>query len=473
MGRPLATIVAAATIVASLAGCSNDRSSRAGQGDRVPLAELLATDLGGETTRAVVNQNAFGLPAKALPGDLRADFEVGDSFFTQPWVIGPASTTNRDGLGPTFNATACASCHVLDGRAEPPTDEHPDTPGLLLRLSVAGADANGGPAPHPVYGGQLQDRSIPGVPAEGRIGITYEDVPGAFDDGTEFTLRKPIYRIADPAFGDPGPDLRISPRIAPVIVGMGLLEAVPEATVQAAADPSDRDRDGISGRINTVWDENEQRRALGRFGWKANVATVRQQTAGAFSGDLGITSPVLPDADCPAGQAACLGAPNSGNPEIGDSTFDKVVFYTRVLAVPAARDEGDTKVRAGAKVFADAGCASCHTPTLRTGDSDIAALANQTIHPFTDLLLHDLGPGLADDRSDFEASGSEWRTAPLWGIGLVSKINGHTRFLHDGRARSIMEAILWHGGEADNARRNVLASTAEQRETLVAYLESR
>jgi len=468
MRRPLAAIAALTVIAAGAAGCANERSAAPAG---VPLSDLLATDLGGDTTRHVVNQNAFGLPAKELPGDRRADFEVGDSFFTQNWVIAPASTSGRDGLGPTFNATACASCHVFDGRAEPPTEEHPLTPGLLLRLSVAGKAAHGAPAPHPAYGGQLQDRSVPNVPAEGRIAITYRDVDGEFGDGTRYTLRAPSYSIADAAFGDPG-DLLIGPRIAPQIVGMGLLEAIPQADIERAADPDDRDGDGISGRTNTVWDEVAGRVAMGRFGWKANVATVRQQTAGAFSGDVGITSPVFPGADCPSAQAACAAAPSGGDPEIDADTFDDVVFYTRVLAVPSAR-EPDAAIRRGAKVFVDTGCASCHTPTQATGDSDIAALAGQKIHPFTDLLLHDMGADLADGRPDFDASGSEWRTPPLWGIGLVPKINGHTRYLHDGRARNLTEAILWHGGEGTSARDAFRDLPKRDREALISFLESR
>ena len=470
MRRLTVAIVATATLATGAAGCSDTRATNPAP---VRLADLLAADLGGDTTRSVVNQNAFGLPAKALPGSDRSAFEVGDSFFTQNWVIAPASTTSRDGLGPTFNATACASCHVFDGRAEPPSDASPATPGLLLRLSVTGEALRGGPMPHPVYGGQLQDRSVPGVPAEGRIAITTEDIVGTFADGTRYTLQQPTYAVADPAFGDPGDGLLIGPRIAPQIIGMGLLEAVPASTIRAAADPDDADGDGISGRTNTVWDEVANEPALGRFGWKANVPSVRQQTAGAFNGDLGVTSPVFPDEDCTPAQDVCAATPDGGSPEIDDDTFDAVVFYTRVLSVPAARGADDAAVRRGAKVFADSGCASCHTPTLRTGGSDIDALSRQTIHPFTDLLLHDMGPDLADGRPDFEASGSEWRTPPLWGIGLVSKINGHTRFLHDGRARTLLEAVLWHGGEAESSADAVRSLPEADRAALISYLESR
>ncbi len=471
--RPLIVALAAATVAAGLAGCSGGADGADLAAGPAPVAELLAADLGGDTTRNVVNQNAFGLPAKSLPGSARADFEVGDSFFTQNWVIAPASTTSRDGLGPNFNATACAGCHTRDGRASPPTDDDPHATGLLLRLSVEGRRGeHGAPAPDADYGGQLQDQAIPGVTAEGTMAISRTEVSGSFADGSRYTLEKPSYSIAGAAYGDAS-SLLIGPRIAPSVIGMGLLEAVPDATVRAAADPGDRDGDGISGRVNTVWDAVAGHEAVGRFGWKANVATIRQQTAGAYHGDMGISSPVVGTQDCTAVQVGCAAAPTGGTPEIDDKTFDAVVFYTRVLSVPAGRDDDVAEVRRGAAVFEESGCASCHTPTLRTGDSDIGALANQTIHPFTDLLLHDMGPGLADGRPDFEASGSEWRTPPLWGIGLVEKINGHTRFLHDGRARSLLEAVLWHGGEAEASRRHVKAASKADRDALVAYLESR
>lgn len=454
----------------AVAACSteSEKPPIAAQGSP-STEELLAVDLGGDTTRKVINQNAFGLPAKNAPGADRLRFEVGDSFFTQNWVVAPASTTSRDGLGPTFNARACASCHVNDGKASPPTDPTKDNPGLLLRLSRAGTDEHNGPMPDPAYGGQLQDRSIAGVPSEGRIGLTYAEVPGRFGDGTEYSLAKPAYSILDGAFGSTE-GLLIGPRIAPHIIGMGLLESIDGTDIRASADPDDDDKDGISGRVNEVWDGSDM--AIGRFGWKANVATVRQQTAGAFHGDIGISSPVIAEQVCPTVQVACGAQPTGGTPEVDEKTFDEVVFYTRILAVPAARDRDDAEVVRGAKVFAKAGCASCHTPTQRTGASDIDALSDQKIHPFTDLLLHDMGDELADGRPDFDASGSEWRTPPLWGIGLVEKINGHTRFLHDGRARSLLEAVLWHGGEGEAARDAIIDASAEDRAALIRYLES-
>jgi CxxC motif-containing protein (DUF1111 family) len=432
---------------------------------------LLAIDLGGSGSTNAKNRNSFSLPNRSLPGDTRGRFEVGDSFFTQNWISAPASTQSRDGLGPTFNAPACAACHLRDGRGRPPDDKVPNRAGLLFRLSVPGEDEHGGPLPDPVYGGQLQDRAVNGVPPEGRMQIDLEPVEGRYADGTPYTLLAPTYSIAAPAFGPASDDLMISPRVAPGVFGVGLLEAIPDAALEAAADPDDADGDGISGRVNHVWSAETGSAAIGRFGWKANVATVAQQTAGAFHGDIGITSKLFPTNECPEAQVECASVVRSSNPEIDDETFGAVVFYTRVLAVPTRRPAA-TGDEAGARLFEAAGCSSCHTPEQQTGTSDIDALANETIHPYTDLLLHDMGAGLADGRPDFEATGSEWRTAPLWGLGLTETVNDHTRLLHDGRARTIEEAVLWHGGEAAAAQQYFLDLTAAERKQLLAFLES-
>lgn len=432
--------------------------------------------LGGETTRWETSRNAFALPAPALSNQERRIFEVGDSFFTQNWVSAPASTEGRDGLGPTFNAFACSSCHLHDGRGAPPNERGtpPDEPnqlGLLLRLSVPGTGPDGGPNPHPNYGGQLQVRALPGIPAEGQMDLSYEYIAGTYSDGEPYELRLPTFGITEPAFGPLGDDLLISPRLAPQIVGMGLLEAVPAETILDAADPTDSDGDNVSGRANQVTD-SQGNAALGRFGWKAGRASVEEQVAAAFAGDIGITSALFPDENCPAVQSACRVAPNGGSPEITDSRLGSVVLYARTLAVPALRDPEDTEVRRGFALFSEFGCTSCHTPTLETGPSDVEALANQTIHPFTDLLLHDMGEGLADGRPEFSADGREWRTPPLWGLGLIEEVNGARFLLHDGRARTPAEAILWHGGEAEQSAKMFRQASAEDRAALLRFLES-
>ena len=434
--------------------------------------EPLVAESGGETTAFASNRDAFALSARNLDNEQRRTFEVGDSFFTQNWVTAPASTEARDGLGPTFNAQACSSCHVRDGRAPPPANADDPERGLLLRLSVPGAGPHGEPLGDPVYGTQLQDRAILGVPPEGAIRISYEEIAGAYPDGERFSLRKPRYSVADAAFGPLSGDLLISPRIAPAVFGMGLLEAIPEADILARADPADADGDGISGRPNLVWDAARGEHVLGRFGWKANAPNVRQQAAGAFLGDIGITSSLFPDQNCPPPQTECAAAPDGGNPEVPDERLDKVAFYVQTLAVPAMRNLDDERVIEGSRTFAALGCGACHVPRHVTGEHAIDALSGQVIFPYTDLLLHDMGEGLADGRPDFEADGREWRTPPLWGIGLVETVNGHTMFLHDGRARSLEEAILWHGGEAAAALEAFMALPKEQREALLRFLES-
>ena len=464
-----AGLLLAAAVFAACAGAPDPPTAR----PTPTLAPLtLVAALGGDTTAFTATRNAFGLPARNLTAAQRRTFAVGNSFFRQNWVTAPASTAARDGLGPTFNALSCSSCHHLDGRGRPPDGPGDGRRGLLLRLSIPGQDARGGPLPAPVYGGQLQDRAIIGVPVEGEIGIVYREVPGTFADGEGYSLRHPQYRLRNLAFGPLDPATMLSPRVAPAVVGMGLLEAIPAADILAAADPDDADGDGISGRANMVWDVRRGATVLGRFGWKANQPTVEQQTAGAFLGDLGITSPLFPSENCPAPQADCQAAPHGGAPEIGAERLGKVTLYMQTLAVPAMRDVDDPQVRRGAQLFAAAGCALCHTPRHVTGDHATAALSNQVIYPYTDLLLHDMGPALADGRPDFGAGGREWRTPPLWGIGLVETVNGHTMFLHDGRARSLTEAILWHGGEGAASRDAFKGLTQGERAALLRFLES-
>jgi len=286
-------------------------------------------------------------------------------------------------------------------------------------------------------------------------------------------LRRPVYSLQNAAYGEPDPEMMISPRVANQMIGLGLLEAVPEEAILALADPDDRDGDGISGRPNYVRDVAGDRTVLGRFGWKANEPTVAQQTAGAFLGDMGITTPVFPEQNCTDAIAGCATAADGGSPEIEPDDFQKVVLYASTLAVPARRDWDDPQVLQGKALFNEIGCTACHKPILATGaHPTIPALSNQTIRPYTDLLLHDMGEGLADGRPDYEADGREWRTPPLWGIGLIETVNGHTHFLHDGRARNLTEAILWHGGEAQAARDRFAVLGQTEREALLRFLNS-
>jgi len=266
--------------------------------------------------------------------------------------------------------------------------------------------------------------------------------------------------------------LLLSPRVAPAMIGLGLLEAVPERNIREREDPDDANHDGVSGRANVVWDVRRATNALGRFGWKAEQPTVEQQSASAFSADLGVTSSLFPEQSCTLAQHQCSEQPNGGSPEVSDELLRQVVLYARMLGVPARRHSAALE-RDGERLFARARCDACHVSTLETAEfAPVLELSKQEIHPYTDLLLHDLGEGLADNRPTFAADGREWRTAPLWGIGLVRTVNEHTRFLHDGRARDLSEAILWHGGEAQNARAAFVAMSAGERRALLAFLDS-
>jgi CxxC motif-containing protein (DUF1111 family) len=436
--------------------------------DPDPTAEPGEALAGGDTTIFDATQNAFSLPARNLSDLERERFAVGNSFFNKNWVTAPASTAARDGLGPTFNARSCSACHLRDGRGRPPSAPGEPLLGLLFRLSLPGADAD------PTYGDQLQPYAIDGVPAEGDVQITYTERPGVFADGQPYSRRVPTYTLTAPAFGPFHPDLLISPRVAPAMIGLGLLAAIPEADLLARADPDDLDGDGVSGRPNYAWEIEPGRLALGRFGWKASQTSVLQQVAGAFIGDIGVTSRLFPHNNCPAPQQACAAAPHGGEPELSDALLAEVTFYSAALAVPARRGVDDPQVLRGKAQFHALGCAACHVPTWRTAPDGAGhpALADQQIWPYTDLLLHDMGPELADHRPDLEATGAEWRTPPLWGIGLLEIVSGHTDLLHDGRARDLNEAILWHGGEAQAARDAFIAASAAERDDLLTFLRS-
>ncbi|MRT20644.1 thiol oxidoreductase [Comamonas sp. CAH-2] len=441
---------------------------------------------GGKTTVFSNGRNAFSLPAANLNDAERTRFVVGNSFFKRNWVQAPASTTARDGLGPHFLARSCGGCHVQDGRAQPPDFHNPLAPqpfaGLLLRLSVPGTDAHGGPKHEPVYGDQFNTMGIHGVQGEGKVHLSYERIEGQYADGTPYTLEKPRYHLRNLAYGPMAPDVMVSPRIAPQVIGLGLLEAIPEAEILANAQAQAANTGPIKGQPNYVWDAYAERMVLGRFGWKANVGSLAHQTAGAFLGDIGITSSRFPQQTCTPAQKDCLAAPN-GNAkgqqgvEIEDYALDDVIFYQSTLAPAARRNAQDEGVLRGEALFHAAQCAQCHRPSYRTGTAlfprlSSPALSGQDITPYTDLLLHDMGEALADGRPDFAANGRQWRTPPLWGIGLLPAVNDHQRLLHDGRARGVAEAILWHGGEAEAAREQFRHLPAPDRAALVQFVES-
>ena len=455
--------------------------------ERFDAAEPFEANSGGAaTSHAAPDGDAFSHPSATISMERRLDFFVGDGLFKKLWVSAPASAAASDGLGPLYNARSCQRCHLKDGRGHPPDGD--GAVSMFLRVSVP-ADSHPlqariadwiATAPEPTYGGQLQDFAIAGVPAEYALGVTWEEIPVALSDGETASLRRPTWRADALGYGPLRADAMLSPRVAPPMIGLGLLEAIPAADILAAADPGDADGDGISGRASVVWSDVHDRPMLGRFGWKAGAPSVLEQTAGAFHGDMGLSTPLRPAGwgDCTPGQAACRAAPDGGDPaqggvEVDRTGLDLVTFYSRNLAPPARRDVDDPTVLRGKRMFHAAGCAACHTPkhvTHRLADRPEQSF--QLIWPYTDLLLHDMGEGLADNRPEGVATGREWRTPPLWGIGLTEAVNGHTQFLHDGRARSLLEAVLWHGGEAQAARDAVAAMPAQDRAALIRFLES-
>ncbi len=444
----------------------------------LPLREMLLAipvteKLGGDGTRPVTNVDAFTFQTLNSPKQHQRPFSFGNRLFNTNWVEAPGSVKVFDGLGPMFNRVSCSGCHTKDGRGRPPENNQGPMDSMLLRISIPGKAANGGVLPHPAYGDQISERAILHVEPEGRAQISYTELSGTFGDGEKFSLRRPRYTISDLKYGDLGKDIMISPRVAPAMIGLGLLQSVPDETLLALADPDDADGDGISGRTNEVWNSLARKKSLGRFGWKANQPNLRQQNAGAAVGDIGLATSMADGQNCTAAQPDCMKAINGGAPEMNDEFLDKLTLYTMTIAVPAQRNANDPAIKHGEQLFRAMGCASCHMPTLQTKSvKDFPELENQTFHPFTDLLLHDMGEGLADYRPDFEATGREWRTPPLWGLGLIPVVNKHNLLLHDGRARGAAEAILWHGGEAEKSREAFRNAAKPQRDALIAFLNS-
>jgi CxxC motif-containing protein (DUF1111 family) len=428
---------------------------------------------GGVLSTSRADREAFSqIPWRDIPETLWDRIRSGRGLVRQTWVVSPSLDPRVAGLGPTYNRPACISCHPRNGRGEPPSSAEAAMHSMLVRLSIPGRNAVGGPNPEPAYGDQLNEFGIPGVPGEGEAFLEWETRREALSDGEEVELRWPKVRFRHLAHGPLHPRLMTSARVAPAIYGLGLLEAVPEADIEAIAKAQEAAGAGIAGKANRVWDAARQRHVLGRFGLKANQPTVRQQIAGALAGDMGITSALAPEPNCPPVQRACA-AIRERHPELTDQDLDDMALYHYVLAVPEPRRQDAPDVRRGKALFAGLGCASCHQPTLKTADFPAyPPLAGQTIHPYTDLLLHDMGAELADGRPDFEASGNAWRTPPLWGIGLIATVNGHTTLLHDGRARNFLEAILWHGGEGAPAKEAFRRLPAADRRALILFLES-
>ncbi len=421
---------------------------------------------GGATTVTGDFTTIFEQPAANLSGELieahrKSDLAFGDIFVTSPAII-------NYGLGPIFNQNSCESCHLSNGRSPFPTDQQ-QLKGLLLRISIPGTNQVGGPVPVPGFGTQLQTKSVFGIQREGEL--TWQEIRAIeeYIDGEEIELRHFKFTIENPYTEFPV-NILISPRIAPPVIGLGLLEAIRESDILSNADPNDSDEDGISGKVNIVWNIETQSNAIGRFGWKASQPTLFQQTAAAYQNDMGVTNPLLTSEHC-EGQVQCDSI--TDDPEIDMATLMSAVFYPQSLAVPSRRNYESSSVRNGKELFYQIGCTDCHKPSYTTGEHpEHSFLSHQIIFPYTDLLLHDMGEGLADNRPDFLANGNEWRTPPLWGIGLTYTVGGHQNFLHDGRARSLEEAIMWHGGEGQQSKEEFRKLSEEERGELIAFLES-
>ncbi|HJN29021.1 MAG TPA: di-heme oxidoredictase family protein [Candidatus Latescibacteria bacterium] len=459
------TTLGLALAVAVLGGCGDDGTPTGPEQG----AELDPALSGGAATVFDEASTAFENPVPGLDAMQMSRFLAGDAAFEAVFVTAPAQING--GLGPVFNQTSCVGCHGRDGRGQPDFgDTAPFVGSSLMRVSLPGAsiDPPGAPVPVPGFGGQIGDRAIFGVEPEARVEVTYRIEEGRFADGQVYRLAHPTYDLVDP-YTDLPAGVLTSPRMAPPVFGGGLLEAVPASEILALADPGDADGDGISGRVNYVFDVAGGELVVGRFGRKANNPNLLQQTAGAYNEDMGITSPYF-SRESAHGQKQADGLIDE--PEITQEILDDVVFYLRTLAVPARRLVNDPVALRGEEIFADVGCGGCHTPTLVTGSHEIAALSNQIIHPYTDFMLHDMGDDLADDRPDYDADGREWRTPPLWGIGLTQTVSGVPAYLHDGRASTLLEAVMFHGGEAEATRDAVQALTTEDRMALVVFLKS-
>lgn len=384
-------------------------ASAAAAAEAPPFDPAEAQPGGAATARIDEPDAAFARPVGNLPPAMRALFDRGADLFYRRWIEGPAPAPALTGLGPLYNALSCQQCHLNDGRGAPPEPDSLKARSMVLKLLP----------PHPVYGGQLQDRAVAGHTPEGQVAVDWREHVVRLADGTEVRLRRPRWRVAAPAYAAPGADYALSARIAPPLPGMGLLQAV---------DPADAPRR--------------------RFGWASGAATVHEQTIAALANDMGVA-----------------GATADG-PEAPRDVVDALVFYSANLGPPPRPGAARPDVLAGRRVFHEAGCAGCHRPSAVTGASPWPWLAGQRIWPYSDLALHDLGPDLADGPQRY------WRTQPLWGLGRNAAVNGNAAFLHDGRARSALEAVLWHGGEAADARDRVKALAPADRAALLAFLDS-
>ena len=482
-----------------LAGC--DASAPSEQTNpyssvRFPAYSAAENNPGGDTTVSIKPFASFELPSANMDRRLRPDFHAGKALANQPWVKAPTITTARDGLGPIYNARTCLMCHIKGGKGFIPADANTALMGTLVRLSkpgkVTAGNVKAGVNPHPVYGDQIQGQSISlahqlrhsqkpdtlkhDVAPEAYTYLNWVEHTFTYPDSYQVNLRKPELEFRNLGYGAIGENTLFSLRVAPAIAGMGLIELIAQEDINALSDANDANQDGISGRVNWVWDNKLQATAPGRFGLKSNKATLDMTVAGAFANDVGITSALSPSQPCTKKQVTCLSQPNGNDKnevELSDELLELVVNFNRNLAPVNRRNTNNDIVMQGREIFYQTGCQQCHNPQFKTLPSTLNPhLGEQIIWPYSDFLLHDLGPDLADNRPDFQATGSEWRTAPLWGVGMLEAVNGSGVLLHDGRARTIEEAILWHGGEALSVKNKFVHLPKPKRDALVKFVNS-
>ena len=446
------------------------------------------TETTSSAAPVVLPHTAYLQAVQGLQGAQKQLFRDGEKVFNTLWIAVPEDQISKWwdlsqpgpggsewGLGPTFLAQSCVSCHIQAGRGR--TSDAGGGPVFMqsLRLSIPGDGPHGGPKPDPNYGTQIQSFDSSQREnvkfGEAEVHIDWKLSKFTFPDGASLELRQPSVRLENLGFGPLAPNVMTSLRNSQAIFGLGYLEAVSEDDILALS--KWQKTVGLNGRPNYVRDDVNDKMSLGRFGWKANQPSLKQQLAAAFLGDIGTTSAIYPTQNCTAVQQECLTAKHSGKPELRQELWDALTFWVTSLDAPPQRDTDKPAVMRGEKLFDSAKCSQCHVSELKAGKSALLSeLTSKTIRPYTDLLLHDMGPELADGRPDFKAGGRDWRTPPLWGIGLSKQVNGSTNFLHDGRARNLLEAVVWHGGEA-TASRDLFAKLSEaERNDLIAFLNS-
>lgn len=429
-------------------------------------------NLGGKNSRPLATSEAFTFVSEDLPAEFKDLFEAGNILFNATWVASISKKAIHDGLGPQFNNISCSNCHLNNGRGQPPEgpDDTHDT--MIIKLSVPDPNKNSCTTPLRTLGEQLQEKAIEGGKKEGTKKVSWSNIEGTYEDGTPYLLRKPHIQIKTThPFALPN-NVIMSGRIGNPIIGLGLINRVSDELLKSIEDPDDLNGDGISGRRSLIINSKSKTVVLGKFGWKASVPSLIQQNSIAALQDLGLTTPLHKSQDCFPNDTRCILTYNDKPPEITKYLLDQLNTYVSELAVPKQRGPRLPEVIKGKKRFSEANCHLCHMPTMLIESRSKTKNTIEYIHPFSDLLLHDMGEELGEQSIHNSECNNEWRTAPLWGIGLTHKVSNNSYFLHDGRARSIEEAILWHNGEAKESKEVFRKMPKKHRRELISFLES-